>query len=342
MEKKITIYDIAKEAGVSPATVSRILTGNATVRSEKREAVENIIQKYDFRPNQLARGLLKNETKTVGFILPDITNPFFSTMYFETEKSALARGYNIILANSMSDSKNESSLLTMLMEKQVDAIVFMGGRINTVRSRPNYLEELNGVAKTTPLVTINGKTKGTDCYKIQTDEEDGMLQLLEYLFSLGHTRIGILGGRNTVTATHLKYNALRKALRRHNLPCHEEWIIESGFSMEAGEDAANKLLSLGELPTALIGISDLVTIGVMRVLQKHRIKVPQDISVAGFDDDYLAQVTNPALTSVSQNYEEVGKRVVDTILDVLAGKPIEKNQIVPTKLNVRDSCSPVG
>lgn len=339
MEKRVTVYDVAKEAGVSPATVSRILTGSAAVSEPKRAAVEAVIQKYNYRPNLIARSLMTNQTQTIGFLLPDITNPFFSTMYFETEKCALQQGYNIILANTMSDSKTEYSLLEMLTEKQVDAIVFMGGRVNAVYGRPNLIDEMRNVVKTTPIVMINGKATGVDCYNVQTDEEDGMVQLVEFLISLGHRKIGILGGQSSVTSTRIKYNVLRRVLHAHNLPCRDDWIVESGFSMESGAVATERLLDMtDDLPSVLIGISDMVAIGIMQVLQKRHIRVPQDISVAGFDDTHLAMATNPNLTSVNHNYKEAGRLVVNTVIDLLAGRPVPKQQIVPTRLVVRDSC----
>lgn len=338
MRKKITIYDIAKEAKVSPATVSRILTGSASVSAEKRAAVETIIKKYDFHPNILARSLLKNESKTIGFILPDITNPFFSTTYLETEKNALSKGYTIILGNSMGDYKIESHLLTVLREKRVDAIVFMGGRVNNVRKHQKLADELNLVAKTTPVVMINGKIPGDFCYNIKTDEEKGLAELMEYLISLGHKKIGILGGKKGVTSSHLKQNVFRKVLKAHGLPCNEDWIIETGFSISAGVEAVEQLMALKELPTALIGISDYVAIGIMQALQSYHIKVPDDISVAGFDGSYISSATNPKLTTVSQNYEQVGKETVDTILDILSNRTTSKTKLIETKLIIRDSC----
>lgn len=339
MRKKITIYDIAKEAHVSPATVSRILNGSATVSEEKRNAVEEIIKKYDFHPNILARSLLTNESKTIGFILPDITNPFFSTAYFETEKNALEKGYTIILGNSMGDYKIESHLLNVMQEKRVDAIVFMGGRVNNVRRHQKLSDELNQVAERTPVVMVNGKMPGDICYNIKTNEEKGLSELMEYLISLGHKKIGILGGRKGITSSYLKQNVFRKVLKAHNLPCNEDWIIDTGFSISAGVEAVERLMSMKEKPTALIGISDYVAIGIMQTLQSYHIKVPDDISVAGFDGSYISLATNPALTTVSQNYEQIGKEVVNTILDILSHRTTLKTKLIETKLIIRDSCS---
>jgi len=341
MKRKITVYDIAKEANVSPSTVSRIITGNAKVNAEKREKVEGIIKKYDFHPNILARSLLKNESKTIGFILPDITNPFFSTVFFETEKNALTEGYTIILANSMGNYKVESTLLNMFMEKQVDAIVFMGGRVNNVRNHPKLTAEMRQIAQTTPIVMVNGKMPGIDCYNIKTSEDEGLTELMEYLISLGHTKFGILGGKSSITSSYQKRSVFRKVLKKHDLLCNEDWIIESEFSMSGGIEATNRLMELKERPTAIIGINDYVAIGIMQALQSLHVKVPDDISVTGFDGSYLSVVTNPALTTVSQNFEGLGKTVVNTILDILSGKTTEKNKIVDTKLIVRDSCGQI-
>jgi DNA-binding LacI/PurR family transcriptional regulator len=342
MKKKITVYDIAKEANVSPSTVSRILTGSAKVSPKKREIVEELIKKYDFYPNILARSLTKNETKSIGFILPDITNPFFSTVLFETEKQALEKGYTILLGNSMGNNNVESMLLKMFLEKQVDAIVFMGGRINNVANDHALTGELSHVAKSIPIIMVNGKNCNCDnCYSVNTNEKIGLTDLIEYLISLGHTKLGILGGHNTVTTSNSKYNIFRKVLNQNGIECNESWIIQSDFSMDGGIEAVNKLLSFNTLPTAIIGINDYVAIGIMRALQDNHFTIPEDISVAGFDGSYLSLVTNPALTTVSQNYENIGKRVIETIIDIASGNSTSKTKTIETKLIIRDSCKRV-
>lgn len=339
ISKTITIYDIAKEAGVSPATVSRVLTGNAQVKEEKKAKVLEIIEKYNFQPNALARSLFKKKSMMIGFILPDITNPFFSTVYLETEKVALNHGYSMILCDSMNNSKIESMHLKTLAEKQVDSIVFMGGRVNSVKTNPSFAKELQALAEKIPLVIVNGKMTGVDCYKVVADEAQGMEMLVDYLVELGHRDIAIIGGVNTITSTKIKHKAYEKAIKRHGIKINKEWMITDEFSIESGIRNMNTILNSSKLPTAVIGINDLVAIGALKALRASKIKVPKQISVTGFDGTYLADLGNPQLTTVYQNYEIMGKEIVDTIMKAMTNQKVEKEKIISTKLILRDSCS---
>ncbi len=339
MEKRnVTVYDIAKEANVSPATVSRVLTGNARVSEEKRKSVEEIIEKYNFQPNAIARSLFKKQTKIIGFVLPDITNPFFSTVYLGIEKYAVNAGYTMMLCDSMSSHELEFTHLRTLAEKQVDAIVFMGGRVNEVKTNPKYADEMNQILARTPIVIVNGKMTGVDCYKIVTDEEKGIAQLVDYLVSLGHREIGILGGTSNVTATKIKHEAFAKALSKHKIEVNKRWIITKGFSMESGYECMRRLLMMKERPTAVLTISDFVAIGAIRAAKEAGLRVPQDISITGFDGTYISEIIDPHLTTVSQNYNAIGKAIIETIDEIVDGKMPQKEKIIDTSLIVRDSC----
>lgn len=333
----VTVYDIAKEAGVSPATVSRVLTGNAAVSDEKRMKVEEVIKKHDFQPNALARSLSKKESKIIGVILPDITNPFFSSVFIEAEKLALKSGYTMILCDSMSNNELEFLYLRSLSEKQVDAIIFMGGRVNDVKTKAKYAEEMNQILKRTPIVLVNGKMTGVDCYKVVAEEEKGIEELVEHLIALGHTKIGMLGGKTSVTSTYIKHKAFEKALHKHGLEVNKNWILTNDFSMEAGALCMKKILELEDKPTAVMAINDLVGVGVIQAAKEAGLNVPGDIAVTGFDGVYISKITDPPLTTVSQNYEGIGKAVIETILDIVNKRETSKIQKVRTKLIIRSS-----
>lgn len=339
MEKKhITIYDIAKEVKVSPATVSRVLTGNATVKEEKRLLVEDAIKRHNFQPNALARSLFKKETRTIGFILPNITNPFFSTAFFETEKFALHAGYTMILCDSMNNHEMESKYLNTLAERQVDAIVFMGGRVNDVKIKARYADELNRIGSRIPIVIVNGKMSRVNVYEVFTDENAGMIQLIEYMLGLGHKKIGIIGGVSSVTSTVIKQKAFCETLRKHGIDVNDEWIIPGDFSIESGSECIYQLLKQKDIPTALICINDFVAIGAIQAIKAAGLKVPEDISIAGFDGTYVSEIITPRLTTISQNYGEVGKTIIETITSIVKGEDTQREKIVETKLITGDSC----
>lgn len=346
-DRNITIYDIAKEAHVSPATVSRVLTGSANVSKAKKEKIEKLIEKYNFQPNALARGLINKETKTIGFILPDITNPFFSTVFLEAEKQALSMGYTMILCNSMNDNilnvtKTESLYLKTLSEKKVDGIIFMGGRINETRTNKEYAREVNEVLQKIPIVMINGRMSGVDCVKVHTDEKEGIYNLVKYLYELGHRKIGFIGGVKGITAADDKINAFKKAIRHFGITCREEWIINCPFSIEDGYAVTEQLLTQRELPTAVMAVNDFVAIGALRAAEARGLRVPDDLSITGFDGIYLTDIVKPRITTVSQNCAVLGATAIDIMISILKGKNYRKDIIIKSELLIKESCKAIG
>ncbi|GAF63870.1 putative transcriptional regulator [Bacillus sp. TS-2] len=336
--KNVTIYDIAKEANVSPATVSRVLTGNARVRPETMKKIVAIIEKHQFRPNELARSLLYKKSKMLGFILPDITSPFFSTLVLKSESYALKNGYSSFVCNSMNSREMESKYLQTLLEKQVDGIVFLGGRINNVAPPKEQIEELKQVIKRVPVVLVNGSLPDLDAPIIRSDEGDGVKQLVQLAIQKGHTKIGFLGGTVGVTSYELKLAAFEEEMKKVGLPFNKEWIIPDSFSIASGEIVIEKLILTKEMPTAILCANDYVAMGAINQLQKHGYEVPTDISVLGFDDMYISQYFPPGITTISQNYERLGQTAIEVLLNMIEGKEVEKETIIPTTLIHRQSC----
>ncbi len=337
-KKNATVYDIAKEAGVSISTVSRVLTGSAPVRQETRQRVEEVMQKYNYQPNALARGLSTKESRTLGFILPDITNPFFSTVFYEAEKHALELDYTLFLCNSMNDSSIESKYLRILTEKQVDGILFMGGRINKVRTDPELAQEMHDILESTPIVMINGRMKGVDCHKVYTDERTGILALMEYFANTGHKTVGLIGGLPGITAHDIKLRAFRQGVERYGIEYREEWIVPGKFSIDGGITAMESLLQVSELPDAVMAINDVVAVGAIKTLERHGLRVPDDISIAGFDDIGLAAIYSPSITTVSQNFVELGRMAVEVLVGLISGQNVRKETVIQTSLVIRESC----
>ena len=180
-KKNITIYDIAKEANVSPTTVSRVITRNPLVKESTRKHVLGIIEKFEFTPNETARSLTKRKTNMIGFIVPDITNPFFSEVYIEIEKLAVKLGYSLILRNTHGNIDVESDCLREFIERRVECIIFMGGRVNNTQPPAALVNEMNETAKRVPLILVNGSMEGVDCFKVQTDDRKGIQQIMAHL-----------------------------------------------------------------------------------------------------------------------------------------------------------------
>jgi DNA-binding LacI/PurR family transcriptional regulator len=346
LKRALTVYDIAKEAEVSPATVSRVLTGNANVSPEKKERIQTIINKYNFKPNAIARSLIKKESMMIGFILPDITNPFFASVFLEAENYAKDLGYTILLCNSLNDSyKNmtnmESLYLKTLVEKQVDGIILMGGRINETKTIKEQADEVNEILEQLPLVMINGRMIGVDGYKVCSDEKDGIYQLVDYLYRLGHRKFGFIGGVKGITSSDIKTKTLLSLAKEYGFTCKSEWCIPGSFSIESGAECMNRLLLNRDLPTAVLAVNDFVAAGALKTAVKRGYRIPGDLSITGFDDTYVADIVSPSITSVNHNAQELAKAAVDVIAGLANGKAVKKDQTVKTIISIRESCSKI-
>ena len=225
--KNITIYDIAKEAGVSAATVSRVLTNNAKVRPEKMERILQLIEKYQFKPNAMARGLSDTKSKIIGIIAADVRNPFYAQVFVACELAARKRGYTVLLCNSLGDGEQELRLMEKLHEQRVDAVIQLGGRVDDFESDEEYVRQVNRLLKTVPLV-VTGKLDGALCYRVQIDAEETMELLMEHLLSLGHREIALVGGRMDVMSTRTKVLKYQQILKERGIPFYPELVITDG------------------------------------------------------------------------------------------------------------------
>ena len=338
----ITIYDIASEAGVSPATVSRVINGTARVSIKKAKIINDLIDKYDFRPSAIARSLLKKESKTVGVILPHIENPFFATLYIEIESRAMLYGYTTILCNSKygtfgADFEQESSYLNLLIDRQVDGIIFAGGRANETKVISSIVQEMNRINAKVPIVLVNGMIRGSNCSVVRSAEGEGILQAVTHLADHGHRVLAFVGGMSNITSTVEKTKAFKETCQSLNLPFRPSWISLGSFDVESGLELAEKILSAPDRPTAIIAVNDLVAIGVMRKALAMGLKIPEDVAVIGFDDTYLCNIVSPSLTSVSHNLKEIAKKAVEELLFGNGKGSASKETIIRAELIIRES-----
>lgn len=337
--KTITIYDIAKEANVSVATVSRVLNNTAPVKASTRETIMKAIEKYQFQPNALARSLLKKETSTIAMILPDITNPFFPEVFLGAENAARQKGYTFFLCNSAGEYSRESEYLTILREKRVDGIIFLGGRINLVNCPPELSQEVIELSRHVPIVLVNGNLPKSGLHRIYTDEAEGSALATQYLIDLGHKDIGFIGGMDNTSTTILKIKAVRNKLKEHGLELRKEWLQTDEFTVKSGKDLMNRILDQENRPTAVLCVNDFTAIGAIKAVIEHGLRIPEDISIIGFDDTPLSTAVIPELTTVSQNTNELGELAVETLHQIINGKSPKKNMMLKPQLVVRESTS---
>lgn len=335
--KLITIYDIAREAGVSPATVSRVLTNSVRVRAEKREKVLELVEKYNFRPNALARSLSDTRSKTIGILAADVRNPYYAELFVACEQAARDAGYTVLLANTLGEIQREQYLLEKLLEQRVDALIQFGGSVDALRSDGDYVERINRAMVHTPVV-VTGKLEGTDCRMVRIDSTRALELLMDHLLGLGHERIALVGGRMNVLATNMKFKRYKEILEEHKIPYDPALVARDGeYNMESGYQLMNEMLEQKISFTAVVAVNDFAAAGIMRSIAEHGLRIPEDISVVSYDNTYIAQVMIPRLTSVDYHYEEFGQKLVDTAIDLIEGRETTALQTVTPQLVVRES-----
>ena len=345
MNKKVTIYTIAEEAGVSSATVSRYLTGKASISQGKKAKIEQAIEKYHFIPNQAARRLVTKQTKTLGFIMPDVTHPFYGSAFLEAEKTALFKGYTILLMNTLNDNLQtpkqiESQYIDMIYNQPVDGLLIMGGHIDDLELENSYHERLQALSERMPVVVVNNNIIDIQCHRVMVDEKPGIDALVDYLVALGHREIGILGGIDRIHPTAKRIMTIQRGLARHGLSFHAEWCQTGDFSIDFGKRALAKVMQGPDTPTALICLNDLVAIGAINAATKKGIRVPQDLSIAGIDNIYLTQYITPEVTTVDLQSASLGQMGVTALIDLLNNKAIPERTCLDTYLVKRNSCAP--
>lgn len=335
--KNITIYDVAREAGVSIATVSRVLSGSANVRPEKKEKVLEAVRRYNFTPNAMAQGLVNTKSNVIGMIVADVRNPYFAEAFNACEKQAEKKGYTILLLNSWSDTCTEINQLDKLMEQRVDAIVMLGGNGDQMEGSPEFQEKLCQITQKIPMI-ITGPERGTGCYQVKIDDSRSMDLVLEHLLSLGHREIAFVGGYSSIAATYEKKRRYERCMEERGISYPKEYVDNVyGYDAASGFAGMNGLLEKGFCPTAVIAINDYTAMGVLSSLHRHGYRVPEDIALASFDNTYIAEMATPQLTSVDYNYETIGEILIDTAIQLINGIDVPKIQIVEPGLIVRES-----
>ncbi|MCM3634763.1 LacI family DNA-binding transcriptional regulator [Paenibacillus camelliae] len=335
--KQMTIYDIAKLANVSVATVSRVINDTAPVKDSTRKKIEALIQQYQFQPNAMARSLLKKETGIIGIIVPDLTNPFYTEVLAGAETEAYSTGHTFLLMNAIGNYEKESAYLSMLRERRVDGMLFLGGRINLKNGDEELDQELIQHASSIPTVLINGTVKGNVLTRVATDEYKGACMAVQYLIDNGHKHIAFLGGEMHMSTTSSKLRAFKKTLKDAGLTVREEWILPDSFSIDSGRKQMEHLLSLKKQPTAVFCVNDFVAIGAIKTAIDHGVQVPEDMSIVGFDDIPLAHHFIPEITTVSQEANELGRTAIQVLQRMMNQEKVKKHTVIEPKLMVRKS-----
>ena len=335
MEKNVTIVDIAKKTGLSVATVSRVLNRQTSVKEETRKKVLDAAEELGYQANYLARSLGTSTSNMIGMLIPDIRTPFYGRIFSVCERRALRKGYVLALCNSFNSLKLETHFYTHLLAQHACGIVQIGGSLDRQTIPPQLYSQIKSTAEKIPVIT-SVPVKNTDCRCIYVDNARSMRTLLEYLIGLGHRRIAFVGGRSDVWSTVEKRRTYSEVLKECGIA--QQIICEGNYGKEDGYFAVKNLLRRGETFTAVVAVTDTCAMGVMQALSESGLQCGKDVSVVSFDNTYIAEMLEPELTSVSTDYEILGKMIIDTMIDMIEKKETKDIYDVPLMFSVRASC----
>ncbi|MFC4769969.1 LacI family DNA-binding transcriptional regulator [Effusibacillus consociatus] len=324
-----TIKDVARAAGVSTATVSRVLTDKGPYTPETQRKVKEAIEKLNYQPNGLGRYLRKQETRTVIAVFPDITNPFFSQIIRGMEDEASAHGYTVILGNTDNRSERQNNYLKLLEERRADGIILTLAR--------SSVEEIDSIRKIGPVVLACEHFKEGEFSSVAIDNVAAAYEAVSHLIRLGHTHIAHIEGPSDIILSRDRLLGYRRALRENGIK--EEWVLQGDFSLESGRSLMGKLLQEKRRPTALFAANDKMAIGAILEAKAHGVKVPKELAVVGFDDIEMAQIVDPPLTTIAQPKYQIGAEAMRKLIAMLQGQPDPVlHTILPYTLEIRQSC----
>lgn len=329
-----TIADVATRAGVSTATVSRVLAGLGGARPDTRQRVLRSARELGYRPSGVARSLKMRTTRTLGLIVTDIGNPFFPELVRAVEDAARDRDYGVLLCNSSENAEREAAYLELLAERRVDGVVIASSGIG--RRHRAWL-----ASAPVPVVLVNCASPSVPLPTILSDNRAGAALAIEHLVRLGHRRIGHITAPSRNEAAAERLRGARGALRAAGLDPDSLVVAEGDGHVAGGAAAAVELLDRSADLTAIFAYNDLTAIGAARAIRGCGLRVPDDVSVVGFDDVDLAAYADPPLTTVAQETGSMGRWAVARLLDRLDGRPVVAETVkLPVRLQIRASTAP--
>lgn len=323
--------DVARQAQVSTATVSRALTNPEKVSQTTRSRVEQAAIDVGYLPHTLGRSVRRSDSRTIMVIVPDICDPFFSEIIRGIEITAASHGYLVLIADCAHQNQQEKTLIDLIIPRQIDGMLLLGSRLPFDAGK----EEQRNLP---PMVMANEFAAELELPTVHIDNLTASFNAVNYLHELGHRRIACIAGPEEMTQCHYRLQGYIQSLRRNGLNVDPHYITRGDFSFEAGARAMEQLLDLPQPPEAVFCHSDVMALGALSLIKRRHLRVPHDISLIGFDDIALAQYCDPPLTTVAQPRFEIGQQSMLLLIEQLQGHSVNiGSRLLECKLMVRES-----
>lgn len=326
--QSITIEDIAQKAGVSKSTVSRVLNNTTPVNEKKKAAVLRAMKQLNYKPNFFARGLAGGQSMTVGVVTQNIGSPFYDTITQGLVSGFSGTDYFPLVVDGQWNSGIEVAAIRTLLNRQVDGVILVGGKLSE--------SVLNELIKEKPCILVAQKLPGWEDRCVVIDNVEAGYKATRFLMELGHTEIAHLTGIADHSDAADRLEGYKRALKQSGIAIKKELIVEGNFSSQSGVLAVGSLLARGVNFSAIFAANDEMALGARLALYRRGIRVPEDVSIIGFDDQPASAFMTPPLTTVAQPAMEMGRAAAQMMLRQLAGQPLEMTNL-PVQIVVRES-----
>ena len=329
-----TMKQVAEKARVSTTTVSHVINNTRVVSEDARERVLSVIQELRYIPSAVARSLKNDKTQTLGMMIPNNSNPYFAEVIQGIEDESFRLGYNIILCNSYDDPKKQAAYTRVLMEKRIDGLILVSSGIDLELTQLLADEAI-------PKVLVDREVPGVAADFIEADHEQGGYLATKYLLDLGHRRIACVSGPKTLLPSGDRVSGYLRALKEAGIEPDSDYLAHSDFTSQGGFSAFQQLLALPHPPTAIFASNDLMAIGGLCAAQQAGMRIPEELSVVGYDDIALASFSTPPLTTIAQPKYEIGVLTARVLVNRIVNAELPfRREMLQTELIMRQSTGP--
>ena len=332
---KMDIREIARQAGVSTATVSRVMNGKGPVSDNTRQRVLAVVKENNYKLNSIARGLSRQKTDTIGVILPELVDEFFMDLVHSIDEAAYAANKFVMISSSHSQRNTIETVMEFMNGGRIDGVILMAPEIVD----ENFLRLIKRSNR--PLVVLNAPSSITDCYCLNIDNYQGAVAAVTHLLGHDYQKIAMITGPSGNSDAEERFCGYRDVLEKSNVPYREELVVNGDFTLESGYYGFLRLISQPEKPDSVFAANDMMALGVYQAALASQMRIPDDIAVVGFDDIFLSRLLTPRLTTVHAPVPEMGKKAVQALLGIISGEIASEKpdrELLSTGLVIGGSC----